>query len=253
MARYGIPERVVNDNGPQFSSSEVQDFSTKYELEHVTSSPRYPQSNAKAESAVKTAKRIMEKALDAKVDPYLALLEHRNTPSAGMSTSPAQRLFGRRVRTTIPTSRQLLEPTCMSSTQHELQQARTRQAHYYNKGSKQLSALRVGDAVRMLPEKGKKLWRKGKVKAIVSLRSYIVTTADGGNYRRNRRHLRKSLEPDPGEADIELPMGLPDPPPPPAHEEPVSQPEHCGPSNQARRSSSRQTRRPAYLEDYVTR
>ncbi len=42
MARYGIPERVVSDNGPQYSSSEFQDFATKYEFEHVTSSPRYP-------------------------------------------------------------------------------------------------------------------------------------------------------------------------------------------------------------------
>jgi hypothetical protein len=37
----------------------------------VTSSPGYPQSNGKAESAVKMAKRIMEKAAVAKQDPYL--------------------------------------------------------------------------------------------------------------------------------------------------------------------------------------
>lgn len=70
MARYGIPERVVSDNGPQYSSSEFQNFAAKYEFEHVTSSPRYPQSNGKAESALKTAKRIMEKALAAHLDPY---------------------------------------------------------------------------------------------------------------------------------------------------------------------------------------
>ena len=63
---------IVPDNGPQYTSSEFQDFANKYEFEHVTSSPRYPQSNGKAESTVKTAKRIMEKALDAKSDPYLA-------------------------------------------------------------------------------------------------------------------------------------------------------------------------------------
>ena len=122
MARYGIPKRVVSDNGPQYTSSEFQNFSNKYEFEHVTSSPRYPQSNGKAESAVKTAKRIMEKALDAKSDPYLAILEYRNTPSDGMSTSPAQRLLGRRTRTTIPVSRPLLEPACTRSAQQELQQ-----------------------------------------------------------------------------------------------------------------------------------
>ncbi|CAB3998096.1 Retrovirus-related Pol poly from transposon [Paramuricea clavata] len=160
MARCGVPERVVSDNGPEYSSSEFQDFAAQYEFEHVTSSPRYPQSNWKAESAVKTARRIIMKALDSKADPYLATLEHRNTPSA-------QRLFGRRTRSTIPTSRKLLEPTCMHSTKQELQQAKTKQAYYYNKVSKKLPTRKVGDAVRMMPEKGKKSWRKGKVKKLL--------------------------------------------------------------------------------------
>lgn len=131
IARYGIPKRVVSDNGPQYSSSEFQNFATKYEFEHVTSSPRYPQSNGKAESAVKTAKRITEKALAAHLDPYLAFLEHRNIPSDGMSTSPAQRLFGKRTRTTIPTSRQLLEPASTQSVKQELHKAKTKQAYCY--------------------------------------------------------------------------------------------------------------------------
>ena len=95
----------------------------------------------------------MTKALDAKADPYLAMLEHRNTPLEGMRTSPAQRLFGRRTRCTIPTSRKLLEPTCMHSTKQELQQAKTKQAYYYNKGSKKLPTLKVGDAVRICSRK----------------------------------------------------------------------------------------------------
>ncbi len=123
-----------------------------------------------------------------------------------MSTSPAQRLLGRRTRTTIPTSHQLLEPTCWHSAEQELQRAKTKQAYCYNKESKQLPALEVGDAVRMMPETGRKTWRKGKVEAIVSPRSYIVRNDGGGNYSRNRRHLRKTLEPDDVEADIELPI-----------------------------------------------
>ncbi len=48
------------------SSSEFQDFATKYEFEHVTSSL---DTHNQMGSAVKTAKRLMEKALDAKRDP----------------------------------------------------------------------------------------------------------------------------------------------------------------------------------------
>ena len=54
MARHGIPDKIVSDNGPQFSSQEFKKFKDLYEFDHVTSSPTDPQSNGKAENAVKT-------------------------------------------------------------------------------------------------------------------------------------------------------------------------------------------------------
>ena len=45
FARHGIPEVVVSDNGPQYSSEAYAEFARHYQFEHVTSSPRYPQSN----------------------------------------------------------------------------------------------------------------------------------------------------------------------------------------------------------------
>ena len=87
-------------------------------------------------------------------------------------------------------------------------------------------------------------------------RSYLVLTDDGGNYRRNRRHLRKTMEPDDVEADIALPtkdQDLTDLHTPPAGEESVPhQPKDQATPKVAVRTSSRQTRRPAYLEHYVT-
>ena len=44
--------------------------------------------NDKAESAVKTAKRILQKALNAGTDPYVAMLDYRNThPRNGIKSS----------------------------------------------------------------------------------------------------------------------------------------------------------------------
>ena len=89
-----------------------------------------------------------------------------------MSTSPAQRLFSRRTRTRLPTSTRLLEPaTGMTKTKVELEQAKSKQALYYNRGVKSLPELKVGDIVRMLPKKGKKMWAKAKVTMEVSPRS----------------------------------------------------------------------------------
>ena len=48
----------------------------------------YPQSNGKAENAVKIAKRIMEKAFAVGADPYLGFLDFRNTSTEGLATSP---------------------------------------------------------------------------------------------------------------------------------------------------------------------
>ena len=52
FARFRIPEILVTDNGPQFSSNEFQVFAESCSFNHVTTSPRYAQSNGKAENAV---------------------------------------------------------------------------------------------------------------------------------------------------------------------------------------------------------
>ena len=36
---YGIPEVVISDNGPQYSSNEFDAFAKKYHFHHITSSP----------------------------------------------------------------------------------------------------------------------------------------------------------------------------------------------------------------------
>ena len=95
FATHGIPDTFHSDNGPPFSSNEFSAFAVMYEFKHVTSSPEYPQSNGKVENAVKTAKNLMKKSASTSSDFQLALLDWRNTPTEGMKSSPAQRMFGR--------------------------------------------------------------------------------------------------------------------------------------------------------------
>ena len=42
FARYGIPEIIVSDNGPEFSGHEFAEFAKQYGFKQITSSPRYP-------------------------------------------------------------------------------------------------------------------------------------------------------------------------------------------------------------------
>ena len=62
FARHGIPEKVITNNGPQFSSNEFCRFSKTYEFEHTTSSPYFPQSNGEAERAVKMINSLLRKS-----------------------------------------------------------------------------------------------------------------------------------------------------------------------------------------------
>ncbi len=93
FARHGLPLEVISDNSP-FASAEFRRFAKLYEFRHTTSSPRYSQSTGRVENAVKTAKRLMIKAKETNSDPFLALLEWRNTPSEQLGPSPAQLLVG---------------------------------------------------------------------------------------------------------------------------------------------------------------
>ena len=193
FARHGIPDILVSDNGPQYSSDEFRQFAKHWEFRHITSSPRHPQSNGKAESAVKICKTILKKAQLAQNDVYLALLDHRNTPTEQTYSSPAQRLFGRRTRTLLPVSPKLLKPEIQTNVMTKLATARAQQASHYNKVSQTLPEIQPGEVVRLkLP--GNSTWSQAICKGEVAPRSYEVE-CNGRTYRRNRKDLRPTSEP----------------------------------------------------------
>ncbi|XP_062570398.1 uncharacterized protein K02A2.6-like [Saccostrea cucullata] len=104
FSRNGLPDKVLTDNGPQFSSKEFRDFSKEYGFVQVTSSPHFPQANGQAERTVRTVKNLLHKAKD----PYKSLLDYRNTNIEEIGLSPAQMFLGRRLKTDLPTASPLL-------------------------------------------------------------------------------------------------------------------------------------------------
>lgn len=132
-ARHGIPDQVMSNNGPQFVSTEFATFAKTWEFDHLPSSPGNSNAKGKAESGVKTAKRLLRKSISAGMDPYLAFLDCRNTPTQAMTTSPAQRLMGRRTKTLIPTTQNFLMPKStpsVSDTDHQRPQQDRRPPAY---------------------------------------------------------------------------------------------------------------------------
>ena len=140
--------------------------------------------------------RPYRKALDAKEEPYLAILDYRNTPTEGMDTSPAQRLMNRRTKTLLPTTQTLLQPRVVypEREKKKIIQRQKQQAKYFDRTAKDLPELE-GDTVRMKPFRtGQKTLRKATVTSRLDSRSYTVETPEGDTYRRNRCHLKKSSE-----------------------------------------------------------
>ena len=84
FADKGVPEILSSDGGTEFTSAETQAFLKTWQVKHRLSSAHFPQSNGRAEVAVKSAKRLLRDhclpsgQLD--TDEYLlAIMAHGNT------------------------------------------------------------------------------------------------------------------------------------------------------------------------------
>lgn len=204
FARYGIPIQVNSDNGPQFTSAGFRQFSKEWGFQHTTSSPGHQQSNGKAEAAVKIIKRIMKRA----DDPYLALLEYRNTPTAGLSTSPVQRMLGKSTRSILPTNFDNQPNNLQSRVLKEKADKKAATQKSYDKSAKDLNTLKVGAPVLLRDFQSAKVrWQRGKIVEQLSDRSYAILSEDTSNIvRRNRVDIRSTTageEPRlPGEGEV---------------------------------------------------
>ena len=180
FARHSIPGEVVADNMP-FSSKAFRKCASEWGFKVSTSSPRYPQSNGMSERAIQTIKNLLKKACEDGNDPYIALLEYRNTPISGLKESPAQLLMSRMLKSKLPTVESLLKPRVVDNPQQKLQQRSDKQKMYYDRNAKLLPSIKEGEAARV--RKGK-TWEPAIVIAQhTAPRSYIVETPDGTAYR----------------------------------------------------------------------
>ena len=179
FARHGIPECLVSDNGPQFTSQQFQKFSEEYGFEHTTSSPNFPQANGEAERAVRTVKTLLSK----NKDPLMALLVHRSTPLEN-GYSPAELL---KLRTTVPVIPRTLQPKLpnYNNLREKEGEIRERQQNNFNRRhkAKALEPLLPGETV-WIPDRN----TTGTVTKEAASRSYNVQT-ESGQYRRNCQHI----------------------------------------------------------------
>jgi transposase InsO family protein len=68
FARFGLPNKIVSDNGPQFRSEEFIQFCKNNMIRFVTSPSYHPATNGSAENAVKSLKNGILKEVKDKIN-----------------------------------------------------------------------------------------------------------------------------------------------------------------------------------------
>ena len=189
FARYGIPDILISDGGPQYTSNEFKSFSKQWSFDHNVTSPGNSKANGAAEAAVKIVKTMMRKCKLQHEDPYLGMLSIRNTVNEGWHSSPAQRMFGRATKTLLPTTARHLIQSSISTNEdrHQANKRREQEAQRFDQHARDLKPLRVGTSVRTQPSAlFSHAWRPGTITKQITPRSYEVQTDDGNVLRRNR-------------------------------------------------------------------
>ena len=61
FSEYGWPETLISNNGPCYTVNAFTSVMNAYHVNHITSSPHYPQSNGFAEKYVQSVKSLFYK------------------------------------------------------------------------------------------------------------------------------------------------------------------------------------------------
>jgi len=64
VCRFGIPKRLVSDNGTQFASQQLAKLCTELVVKQVFASVEHPQTDGQVESANRVLLRVLKRRLD---------------------------------------------------------------------------------------------------------------------------------------------------------------------------------------------
>jgi hypothetical protein len=205
FARFGVVYELICDNGPPFTSQKFKEFAEEYSFKITTSSLYYAKSNGLAEKAVSIAKNILRKC-NAHEE---ALAEYRATPVVGVGLTPSEMMFGRLIRTKVPSTSAALQMKSKPELSSRRATTGRKTEALYNRDAKALPSLEAGQSILMKMNNKVRNWKPAVVKGICSQpRSYMVTDSQGEVFRRNRVHLRATKLPVPAvNLDVDYDVG----------------------------------------------
>ena len=97
FSTHGLPEQIVSDNGPAFTSHKFKDYMKQCGIHHIRTSPYHPSSNGLAECAVQKFKSLKKLEGNVKTRLFTFLAPYRVTPHSTTELSPAELLMERKL------------------------------------------------------------------------------------------------------------------------------------------------------------
>lgn len=185
FACYGLPNELVYDNGPQFTSAAFAQFMQQNRINHSSSAPYHPATNGVADRGVQTFKRSLwtgENDSGSLGPSWLVFsLRYRNTPHSTTGRAPAE-LFLQR---TLHTHLDILRPSVESRGATQQQQHKT--AH--NRRASDHS-FALGQTVLVKNWRGEPCWVKGVIVRVVGAVQYEVDVGESTTQRCHSLYCR---------------------------------------------------------------
>lgn len=180
MARYGLIHTLVSDNGPSFISKELEIFCHSNGITLITSPAYHPASNGQAESSVKIVKKGIKsillsgsKNVDINVKLNEFLFHYRNSWHSTTNCSPAEVLFGSKLRCRLDLLNPLPPPASDSMLREIVKSRQSLQIKYY-RGRRNIT-FSVGDLVLVKVHQNKNtIWSKGVIFKRLGKSAYLV-------------------------------------------------------------------------------
>ena len=157
----------------------------QYSVNHITSSPHYPQSNGLAEKYVQIVKSLFCKVKEEGKDMFKCLMTYYNTPLSSNLKSPMQILQSQSARMYQPMLSTARKQIGLDSEDiRKTYKSKHLPKHDYH----------IGQNV-MYQDITNKWWHPTTITSLCQEpRSYHVTTREGVKYRKTQAHL-KSFQP----------------------------------------------------------
>ena len=201
ISTYGIPNTVISDNGPPFQSHRIREFMEKYSINHQKITPRWPQSNGEVERFMTSITKIIRTAYiehkNWKSEVHQFLFAYRNAPHATTQIPPAELMFNRKCRYTIPNYHNKVKKDIQRNAESRIIEAKHKAKLYSDqKHHARTPDIHTGDQVLVRQDKCNKLTPNFEYQpyTVISTKGTMTTAQSnqtGAIKTRNISHFKK--------------------------------------------------------------